>query len=108
MDPVRSFLREVPYPVLTMTSPRFSPVATRMALALVLPPEISTSARPKPTEVITSAVTLGPTDILNVPSAPVEVPLDVPLGTTDAPATGDPSLESVTFPVTVLSWALAI
>src|SRR6478752_6445744 len=60
-----------------------------------------------PTEVITRALTLAGTFNRNDPSAPVEAPLVDPLGTTEAPTIGLPSLESITFPVTTLSCAWA-
>jgi hypothetical protein len=44
---------------------------------------------------------------VNEPSAPLVVPADDPLATTEAPDIGDPSLESVTLPVTVLFCATA-
>ena len=55
-----------------------------------------------------SVVTLDGTVILKVPSFFVDVPTRVPLPCTEAPKTGVPSFESVTLPVTVLSWALAV
>ncbi|MFZ5976948.1 MAG: hypothetical protein ACOYU6_04735 [Bacteroidota bacterium] len=44
---------------------------------------------------------------LKVPSGPVWVPYWVPFTTTVAPATGEPSFESVTLPVITLVWAKA-
>ena len=67
----------------------------------VLVAEIFTSTLPKPAKEITSVLTVEGTVNLKEPSAPVWVPVEVPLATTDAPESGDPSFESVTLPVTV-------
>jgi hypothetical protein len=61
---------------------------------------------PNPTEEMIKAVADEGTEMLKLPSAPVEVPILIPLAVTEAPDTGDPSLLSVTLPVTVLFCAI--
>ncbi len=68
---------------------------------------ISNSCLSNSAEDITNVLIPAGTEIRNVPSAEVEVPVLEPLGCTDAPTTGEPSFESVTLPVTTLSCASA-
>jgi hypothetical protein len=66
---------------------------------------METSCVPKPTDEKTSVVTFELTVILKVPSVPDEVPIVLPFAVTETPGKPDPSFESVTFPVIVLSCA---
>ncbi len=70
--------------------------------------------------VIAASVVENPSDVktyflaslgtvnLNVPSCKVDVPILVPLTVTDTPPIPDPSLLSITFPVTVLDCAKTV
>ena len=51
---------------------------------------------------------LAGTESEKKPSTPEIVPVFVPFATIEAPTIGEPSFESVTFPVTVLFCAIAI
>jgi len=53
-------------------------------------------------------VTEERTESLNVPSVPVEVPVELPLAVTETPGSADPSFESVTLPVITFSCVKAV
>jgi hypothetical protein len=102
MDPVRSFFLVVPYPVVTTTSPSVEFETTSFTSIDDLP-SIETSCVAKPTEEITRVVVEEGTESLNVPSVPVEVPVELPLAVTETPGIADPSFESVILPVITFS-----
>ena len=98
-EPVRSFLRAVPYPTTTISF-RLVPEETSETSAEVLVPR-STSWDAKPTDETIKAVVFDGTVKLKVPSGLVCVPVVVPFAMIDTAARGLPSLLSVTLPVTV-------
>ena len=98
-EPVRSPLRFVPYATTTTSFKRWSVCAILTSIEVL--PATATSVILYPTEVITKTAFAGAL-ILNVPSAAVVTAVLVPFTVTVADNTGEPSLLSVTLPVTAV------